>query len=268
VRRRRREEWVEEENERPLREASVRERHDREHDETTGGASRRCVPGRAALLGAAVALTAAALGCGGLERPSEGREGDVSPPLPYAASVVDFSPGEGAGFGGDRFPGVVLGPPKGAGEGRGSFDVLSLGAGGAITLAFGDRAIEDGPGADFIVYENAFYRAGDSGEVAKELGEVSVSRDGENWRTFPCDEEPESPGKWPGCAGWNPVLEYDAEEVSPPDPEVTGGDPFDLSEVGLEGARFVRIRDRSGEGFAPKAGFDLDAVGIANPTVE
>lgn len=188
--------------------------------------------------------------------------------LPYAQSVVDFSPGEGAGFGQDRFPGIVLGPPKGRGKSEGSLDVLSLGAGGEITLAFGDRAIEDGEGADFIVYENPFYIGGDPEEVNQELGEVSVSRDGETWKTFECDTEPESPGTWPGCAGWNPVLEYDAEKVNPPTAGITGGDPFDLAEVGLEKARYVRIRDLSQEGGGQKAGFDLDAVGISNPVRE
>lgn len=193
----------------------------------------------------------------------------VNASLPYAQSVVDFSPGEGAEFGQDRFPGVVLGPPKGRGKSEGSLDVLSLGAGGEITLAFGDRAIEDGEGADFIVYENPIIPYGGGPEdVYAELGEVSVSRDGETWKTFECDTEPESPGTWPGCAGWNPVLEYDPEKVNPPKPGITGGDPFDLAEVGLEKARYVRIRDLDEEGGGEKAGFDLDAVGISNPVRE
>jgi len=197
------------------------------------------------------------------------READAdSASLPYAQSVVDFAPGEGAGFGQDRFPDIVLGPPEGRGKSNGSLDVLTLGAGGTITVAFEDRAIEDGEGADFIVYENPFYVGGDPEQVNAELGEVSVSRDGENWKTIDCDTEPESPGTWPGCAGWNPVLEYDPEAVDPPKPGITGGDPFDLAQVGLEKARYVRIRDLSDEGGGRKAGFDLDAVGIANPVRE
>jgi hypothetical protein len=44
--------------------------------------------------------------------------------------------------------------------------------------------------------------------------------------------------------------------------EDSGGDGFDLEVLGVERARYVRVRDRStGEAVAPTAGFDLDAVG-------
>ena len=48
------------------------------------------------------------------------------------------------------------------------------------------------------------------------------------------------------------------------DVEVTGGDAFDLATVGLERAKFVKIRDLSDpeDAVAPSAGFDLDAVGV------
>ena len=61
-----------------------------------------------------------------------------------------------------------------------------------------------------------------------------------------------------------PTEKYDARAVVPLDPAVTGGDGFDLAEVGLERARFVRIRDASGMGAPPTTGFDLDAVGIVS----
>ena len=48
------------------------------------------------------------------------------------------------------------------------------------------------------------------------------------------------------------------------DPESSGGDFFDLAELGLTSARYVRIRDLSGEGAAPSVGFDLDAVGLVS----
>ena len=71
-------------------------------------------------------------------------------------------------------------------------------------------------------------------------------------------------GRFAGCAGWTPALEYDASAVVPLDPAVTGGDAFDLADVGLSHARFVRVTDVSNAGAEPSAGFDLDAVGVVH----
>jgi hypothetical protein len=71
-------------------------------------------------------------------------------------------------------------------------------------------------------------------------------------------------GRFAGCAGVTPTLAYDADGAVPLDPAVTGGDTFDLADVGLARARFVRVRDVSNAGATPSAGFDLDAVGIFN----
>ncbi|TNV54554.1 cell surface protein, partial [Corallococcus exiguus] len=46
---------------------------------------------------------------------------------PFADRVTAYQFGDSAGFGQDRFPDVVFGPPKGAGQFAGSLDVLSLG---------------------------------------------------------------------------------------------------------------------------------------------
>lgn len=63
------------------------------------------------------------------------------------------------------------------------------------------------------------------------------------------------------CAGWHPVYANPgANSIDPLDPSVAGGDPFDLADVGLSMARFVRISDRAD---LPTV-FDLDAVGIVN----
>lgn len=180
--------------------------------------------------------------------------------LPYAESVVAFVPGPGAGFGQDRFPDVVLGPPAGSGAGSGSLDVLSLGVGGEIVLAFGERDLVDRAGPDLVVFENPFWVGNDPTRVFAELGEVSVSTDGASWRSFPCDVTGAGMGQFPGCAGWTPTRVYDPAEL-PLDPMNSGGDAFDLAEVGLERARYVRIRDLATTGQGPSAGFDLDAVG-------
>jgi hypothetical protein len=195
----------------------------------------------------------------------KGGEDAALPPLeelPYARSIEDFSPGTFAGFGQSKLPEVVLGPPLGKGTGAGSLDVLSLGVDGEITLGF-DYTILDGEGPDFIVFENPFYASGVAESVFAELGEVSVSDDGDIWHTFPCNTDGGGARQYPGCAGWTPSLSYDPQRLLPLDPELTGGDAFDLEDVGLAQARFVRIRDlATQDAMGQSGGFDLDAVGL------
>jgi len=192
---------------------------------------------------------------------------DLDPPpdlaLPYATRVVSFEPGEGAGYGQSKLPNVVLGPPVGGDSQKGSLDVLSLGKGGSIVLGFDRFAIEDSDGPDLVVFENPFWPGGDPSAVFAEPGEVSVSEDGETWATFPCDAAGDGEGHFAGCAGVTPSLPYDTQAM-PLAPSATGGDAFDLADVGLKAANFVRIRDVSLAGAAPTAGFDLDAVGIVS----
>lgn len=182
--------------------------------------------------------------------------------LPYAREVIRFAPGEGAGFGNDKLPDVVLGQPHGMGTGQASLDVLSLGVGGTIELGFGDKHIIDGDGPDFVVFENPFWVNGDESNPFAEPGQVSVSMDGSTWLPFPCNSQGNDMGQYTGCAGFSPTLEYDAFSLLPLDFSMTGGDAFDLADVGLSEARFVRIVDTSIEGEMPSAGFDLDAVGL------
>lgn len=176
--------------------------------------------------------------------------------------VQDFSPGEGAGFGQDDYPDIVYGEPEGGGAGKGSLDVLSLGRSGTITVGFGGGAIHDGEGPDFIVFENAFNAGGNPENPFKELGEVSVSADGETWATFACRKDAYP---YDGCAGWHPVLAGSEPGIDAFDPAEAGGDPFDLADVGLQTARFVRITDLSNAGAGGSAGFDLDAITVVHP---
>ena len=53
------------------------------------------------------------------------------------------------------------------------------GNGGSVVLAFAHNAIVDGPGDDFVVFENAFFVDGDESQVFAELAEVAISEDGE-----------------------------------------------------------------------------------------
>jgi len=200
---------------------------------------------------------------GGFEAP----DGGVLREDRFVTEVVSFTPGACAGFGASAMPAIVQGPPAGAGDQKGSFDVVSLGFGGEIVVGFGANAIVDGPGPDFIVFENAFFAGGSASDPAADLAEVSVSEDGTTWHTFTCTPGPSAP--YGDCAGWRPVYSAPGNGVSPVDPARAGGDAFDLAKVGIAAARFVRIRD-VGTGscdVAPKptnAGFDLDAVAIVN----
>jgi hypothetical protein len=223
----------------------------------------------------ALLLVPLAIGCGG-EPPGDGSGGGGSgggalaipgcdakaPPTRFISCVVSFDPGPGAGFGQDRFPELVYGPPQADAHGGGSTDVLSLGRGGSIVVGFGGNAIVDGPGVDFLVFENPFlYESKGALVPFAEIGEVSASEDGITWATFPCQQEGPP---YTGCAGWNPVHSNPTNGISPFDPATAGGDPFDLADVGLASARFLRIRDVSGYGGPPNAGFDLDAAAVVH----
>lgn len=205
--------------------------------------------------------------------------GDSSLPTDrFVTAVVSFTPTECTGFGRASMPGIVEGPPVGGGSERGSTDVVSLGSGGSIVLSFAPNAIVDGPGPDFIVFENPFWIGGDSSNVYAEPGEVSVSDDGTTWQTFPCNptltSAPDGTGTAPpygACAGWHVVHSTPTNGISPVDPATAGGDAFDLADLGVTHARYVRIVDRTAES-CPEAGpdtpdtngFDLDAIAIVN----
>jgi len=197
----------------------------------------------------------------------------------FVTEVVSFAPTDCAGFGVASMPGIVEGPPVGGGTTHGSTDVVSLGSGGSIVVGFAPNAIVDGPGPDFIVFENPFWIANDPSNVYAEPGEVSVSDDGVTWTTFPCtptfdpqatDGTGTAPPYGP-CGGWQVVYSNPQNGVSPLDPTVSGGGAYDLATIGVTHARYVRIVDRTDEA-CPEAGaekpttngFDLDAVAIVN----
>jgi hypothetical protein len=219
-----------------------------------------------------IASQALAVGCGG---PGDSSNGDASdggasggdasadgggtayPPGtdPFADQVITFAPGSGATFGQDRMPDVVLGPPVGQGASAGSLDVVSLGEKGTIVLAFDDLEAVDGDGPDLIVFENPF-----SGWI--ETGVVSASIDGETWYTWPCDASNAAAG-YPGCAGVHPVFSNPDNGIDPTDPAVAGGDAFDLADIGLPSARYIRIEDSGANTYGGAGGgIDLDAVTI------
>lgn len=169
----------------------------------------------------------------------------------------------------DKATGVAVGD---------SFDIVSLGRGGSITMTF-DTPISNGPGADFAVFENSF------NETFLELAWVEVSSDGANFSRFP------GVSLTPG-----PVSAFGS--VDPTDIDGFAGKfkqgfgtPFDLDSLAVDATldlaniNFVRIVDIVGDGnvfdnasaaqggphpvYDPyptiqSAGFDLDAVGVIN----
>lgn len=182
----------------------------------------------------------------------------------FADEVISLTIGEGGGFRADEANTVVTGPPQGSGLASGSLDVVSLGWRGEIVLRLGVD-VKDGAGPDLIVFENAF----ESGpRVFAEAGAVAVSDDGVTWSEFACDKELPAPN---GCAGYAPVLSHPDNDVDPRDPDTAGGDLFDLANVGLTRARFVRIVDRGeepGDLSLTTGGFDLDAIAVVHATVD
>ncbi len=210
-------------------------------------------------------------------------EGDA-----YADSVLSFSAGSSAGYGEQSW---VLGPPVDTGVFQGSLDVLSLGLDGTIEVEFTDNVIVDGAGPDFTVFENPFLEIGIdlfTDPPFSEPGEVSVSQDGVTWFAFPCALDPGLGPYFPGCAGVYPSISDANDPATPhasiptstpieelvdqdffafPMPEGSGGDSFDLADVGLAWARFVRIQSadfNTGVTGPNNAGFDLDAVSAVN----
>lgn len=200
-------------------------------------------------------------------------------PSRFITGVVQFSPTDCSGFGAASLPGIVEGPPIGGGSDHGSLDVLSLGSGGSIEVTFAPNAIVDGPGPDFIVFENPFWIGDQSSNVYAEPAEVSVSDDGKTWVAFPCNPTFD-PGATDGtgtsppygaCAGWGVVYSTPRNGISPFDPAKAGGNAYDLADIGVKHARFVKIVDRTDEA-CPEAGankpdnngFDLDAIAIVN----
>lgn len=227
---------------------------------------------------------------------------------PFADAVKVFRPLAAGGHGSGFVPLNVTGPP----DGRGTYapasaagEVLSLhardaefslpleSAGGSVVLSFEDNIIELGPGEDFTVFENVFFINGDPNQRFMEPAIVSVALFEGEWFRFPIDVVPPAgPSSTPvemdpfyynrGFAGRNATTGSD-----PTDPAQSGGDAFDVNELGISGLTWIRyiriqstghqsIRDDfggdpvrhlemfdsiSGEG---SSGFDLDAVSAVN----
>ena len=189
-------------------------------------------------------------------------------------SIERVNFGAGAGVGQDDSLGAIAGGPRGGGLlGGATKSVLSLGEGGEIVLSFGDVDIIDGPGPDFIVYENPFLLA--PFQSFAEPARVGVSATGiaeADFVDFDCDvsvtlgDAEQERWPFPGCAGVRPVLaNAETNCLDPTDPEIAGGDAFDLSALSIARARYLRLKDASGVRLGQSSrGFDLDSVVLIN----
>lgn len=156
---------------------------------------------------------------------------------------------------GTRDPSSAINGVRGAGLGSGSLDVYSLGAGedAFLVLGFDGARFPDEEGDELVVFENAF-QIGEGPFRFMDPVVVEVSVDGVDYVAFPhAYSAPDptqwsaDPDHWQGFAGITPVL-LDEDEMpgDPFDAVASGGDAFDLSDLG-EGPEADRVRS---EGFS------------------
>lgn len=182
-------------------------------------------------------------------------------------TVKEFHPGTGqyTGQGATFFPrNVLTGPAVTARQDVPSTDpreICSIGLGGSITLGLRSAVIIDGPGADLTVFENAFFYG--NGRVFAEPATIELSRDGNQWTLVPFDSL-----TLQGLAGLSPTLDPQSN-----DPSTCGGTPVDLSQIGIDSVRWIRLTDVTRMILSnPKSpfydptlsGFDLDAIRVWN----
>jgi len=215
-------------------------------------------------------------GPGGEARLRDGGTSDVrscadgGAPVVGIEDVVTLQLGPGGGTGQDRLPAVIRGAPGGPGS---SDETLSLGVGGEIVVDFGDYDIVDGPGPDFIVFENPFLLGpcqsyAEPAVVGLSAGDAAPT----SFVDFPCalsrsrGDPQQQRWAYPGCAGVHPVLAAKTS-CTAPSAAAAGGDAFDLATLGIKQARYLRLRDAGistmGDG---TKGFDLDAVVLLHYT--
>jgi len=159
----------------------------------------------------------------------------------FVSSVISyrFDSSQTVGQSLDFFPNNIYGPPSKYAtkyaQASSDSEVVSLGRGGELIVGFGTKKLYNLPGVDFTVFENAFINKGTK-KVFAEPAKISVSQDGYSFIDFPYN-----PTTLKGCAGVTPVC----GECDPFNPNESGGDSFDLSELGLEWIKYIKITDIS-----------------------
>lgn len=138
-------------------------------------------------------------------------------------------------------------------------EVCSIGFGGEIIVGIKDNLIINREGYDFKIFENVFINPINK-KYFVEPALVSVSQDGINFIEFLYNYN-----TLEGCAGTLPT-ERDSSEFNL---DFVGGNSFDLSEIGLDYIKYIKIKDitelikNNPNHFYYDpilTGFDLDAV--------
>ncbi len=141
-------------------------------------------------------------------------------------------------------------------------EIEPIGLGGEIIIGFKNKILKNGQGPDFTIFENAFINPV-TNTVFAEPGIVSVSQDGITFYQFPFDTL-----TLKGFAGIN----YTNGKKDPFNPKISGGDSFDLEDLGLDYIRYIKIKDTTEfikslpedhKYWNPEfilTGFDLDAI--------
>ena len=188
----------------------------------------------------------------------------------FIDTVYSYQWGNGTGAVGrdaKYFPHNIFGPPtryatKYVPASHDS-NIVSLGLGGEIIVGIKDGYIIDKEGPDFIIFENVFSNYQET-KIFVEPAIVSVSKDGVNFVEFPYNTE-----TLEGLAGIN----WTNGNENCFDYKVSGGDAFDLSDIGMDSIRYIKIKDTALLAsklptnhiyYSPAGiitnGFDLDAV--------
>jgi len=188
------------------------------------------------------------------------RTDPISDSDPWADEVTEFTQGTTcSGLGQNFFPENILGKPGQAFCPQSVSPIfnpeefLSLGNEGEIIVKFTNNHIINNSGPDFTIFGNANYSKTDSSIEAK-AGIVSVSQDGTTWYDFAYNA-----ASLTGFCGLTPTADW----TSPLNPDISGGDSFDLSDVGLSWASFVKIKD-CGQIAQDDGTFAIDAVAAVN----
>ena len=196
----------------------------------------------------------------------------------FATQVIGATPGQFQTTNPNyNDPARTLGGPRGGDGVNAGLDIYNLGVGGTLTLGFAaaggtvPRAIQNGPGVDFIVSENPLENTfGGTDDVFGELLFVEVSSNGQDFARFPVVSDMPGPvGPYDvidpdlvsGFSGVRPVMANVDTPGSPDpfDPAAAGGDAFDLAALAahplvtsgvldLQDVRFVRLVDVVGDG--------------------
>jgi hypothetical protein len=243
----------------------------------------------------------------------------VAPALavdPWADKVVEYIPGTGVPslFGSNPpiyfdQPTAALGEPTRQSVAFGGYvvspfsapsdptEVVSLGEGGSLTVAF-DEPVTDDPlnpfGIDLLVFGNAFFLTDDFNfdanttiaGVDREGGVIEISADGVEWRTvtgldadgpFPTNGYADTTDFFPAAAGGvlsdftlpvDPALDptgLGAAEVVAAYAGSGGGAGIDIGAYGLASVSYVRVTNPTGSGVTTEIDGFADVRAVPEP---